>query len=66
MAKAKVVQFVSILPVNRVPHVIVHEVAEKDMPEDFEVYASDRIYVEYNGKQVACRVQVVEKEVSNA
>jgi hypothetical protein len=70
MAK-QIVQFVSILPINKVPHVVVHECPLGEMPEGllmedelgtFYGYADQRLYVEHEGKQVAVRLRTVEQE----
>ncbi len=65
----KVIQFVSILPVNKVPHAILHEVPEDEMPEDLYNkedgsygYHDSQLYVEVDGKMWACRLRLVEKE----
>jgi hypothetical protein len=65
---AKVVQFISILPVDRTPHKVLLEVPEEDMPEDLYNkqdgsygYQDSHLYVEADGKKWACRLRLIEK-----
>jgi len=61
----KVIQFVSIVPVEGVPHKVLDEVPVEEIPDDLlnkedgsYGYADQRIYAD--GK--ACRLKLVEKE----
>src|SRR5579885_967618 len=58
----RVVQFVSVLPVNGEVHKVLHEVPEEKMPLDFEVYASDTLSIDGQ----AVRISVVEKEITES
>jgi hypothetical protein len=66
----KVIQWVSILPVNGVSHAVLDETPLEDMPEGilrqdengtYYGYADETWRMEHEGKQVAVRLRLVEK-----